>query len=319
MITLERQLPSKIEVLEALLRRLPQTNFQYNYFKDLYNRAKAGFDGEQKVDKEWNEINKHKPYFLLHNLELQKEIGAAHQIDTLYICPHFMLVIEIKNISGRIDLDQTKHQFIRTHEDGTIQGFSNPIDQAKRHVRFLQSLNFQLPIEYAIIIANPSTIIGTVPKNTAILHTTGLQDLISSLTRKYVNTNIAKEKLIPLVNQLLQLHSPSKWKIEIDSNKLRKGIYCKKCNYTSEMRYYRGSWTCENCSYKSREVLLQALNDYRLLISNKISNREFREFINIKSEDTATRLLTKLKLPYEGLSNRYRVYIISDQIDKKIT
>lgn len=314
MIILERALPNKLEVLEALLRRLPENDVDFEYYHDLYKRAKSGFDGEQKVDNEWNEIHKHKNHYLLHNLELRKEIGASHQIDTLYICPHFMVVLEIKNISGRIDFEQSKHQFIRTREDGIIQGFFNPIDQARRHVRLLQSFNFQLPIEYAIVIANPSTIIGAIPKNAPILHASGLQDLINSLTQKYANHHMSKDKLLNIVNKLLQLHSPSKWLLDIDLNKLRKGIYCEKCDYKREMEYSRGAWKCDKCSYESDQVLLQALNDYRLLISNKITNREFRDFINMKSRNIATRILRKLELPFEGPSNKYRVYTIPENI-----
>ncbi|WP_421663880.1 hypothetical protein [Lysinibacillus telephonicus] len=81
MIILAREKPKKLEVLEAILRRLPDNDPNYDYYNDIYFRTKSGYDGEQKVDKEWSQINTHKSHYLLHNLELQN-----HQIDTLYIC-----------------------------------------------------------------------------------------------------------------------------------------------------------------------------------------------------------------------------------------
>jgi len=45
---------------------------------------------------------------------------------------------------------------------------------------------------------------------------------------------------------------------------------------------------------------VEALKDYFLLFDLKITNREFREFAQIKSIDTAKRLLLSANLYYSG-------------------
>ena len=102
-------------------------------------------------------------FFVLHNLMLMNSAQHSHQLDTLFICTNFMLVVEIKNINGRLDFDDITHQCIRTKPDGTVEGFPNALTQTQRHMQFLKviSQNYSLPIEGAVIIANPSAIIAS--------------------------------------------------------------------------------------------------------------------------------------------------------------
>ncbi|WP_185807661.1 nuclease-related domain-containing protein [Lysinibacillus telephonicus] len=304
MIILAREKPKKLEVLEAILRRLPDNDPNYDYYNDIYFRTKSGYDGEQKVDKEWSQINTHKSHYLLHNLELQN-----HQIDTLYICPNFLLILEIKNISGHLDFEYEKHQFLRTRNDGSKEGFYNPIDQVLRHARYLQSFNLKIPIEYAIVISNSSTIIGNTPGNIPIFHASGIHQHIELLTKKYSNYNISPKRLNETVELLIKHHNPRIWRFELETDKLLRGMICDNCNHKQPMKYYHGNWICNNCGKKGKEVLFTGLKDYRLLIDNKIRNKEFRTFFNIPSQDIAARILTRLNLPFEG-NKKGRVYTI---------
>ncbi|MFJ7407801.1 MULTISPECIES: nuclease-related domain-containing protein [unclassified Lysinibacillus] len=51
-----------------------------------------------------------KYFFVLHNLVLANAVKHSHQLDTLFICNHFILVVEIKNISGKLDFDGITYQ-----------------------------------------------------------------------------------------------------------------------------------------------------------------------------------------------------------------
>lgn len=95
-----RSMPDKLSVLEALLRRLPPRDFQYEYFQDMYKRMKIGYEGELRVEREWKEIDIPGKYYLIHDFEAENEQGHSHQIDAIFLCQQFMLLVEIKNISG---------------------------------------------------------------------------------------------------------------------------------------------------------------------------------------------------------------------------
>lgn len=111
MILLDRKTPKSILLMEALLRRLDPNDSDISYFKDSLVRLKFGYEGEQRVDREWFEMPYLAEHYLLMNYEVQNEFGFSHQIDTLLLTKNFLLILEVKNIAGRIDYEELKHQF----------------------------------------------------------------------------------------------------------------------------------------------------------------------------------------------------------------
>ncbi|MEG0450249.1 MAG: nuclease-related domain-containing protein, partial [Lysinibacillus sp.] len=177
MIVLKRKKPEKLIWLEVAHRRVFTDTPDYLRFDEQYRRTAAGLAGEKRVDREWDEIIYENNFHILHDICFQCSEEHTYQIDTLFICSHFLLVIEIKNIVGRIDCDERTHQFTRTKVDGTIEGFPSAIDQVHRHARFLntilKNLNLPLPIECAIVFANSNSILNNKPATTPMFHVTG--------------------------------------------------------------------------------------------------------------------------------------------------
>ncbi|MFJ8234798.1 nuclease-related domain-containing protein [Ureibacillus sp. NPDC094379] len=197
-------------------------------------------------------------FYLYHNYETENEVGHIHQIDSIFLCPHFILLLEIKNIAGRIDFDQNKHQLIRTRLDGTHEGFFNPIDQIERHVKFfrhkLTDWSIELPIEYCIVFTQQSTLIGAVPPNVPIFHVSGLYTRVENLFKKYPIKSISKEQLALIHNKVLTMYSRKHWKPNIETSRFRKGALCKECKGQAGMIYKRGRFICPVCGFKSKEV-----------------------------------------------------------------
>lgn len=312
---LERRKSSKLLSLEAVLRRLPETDREYGYYRDLYYSQKKGYEGEIYVDRLWREMNISAPYFLFHNYETTNHAGNTHQIDTLLLTAHFIWLLEIKNISGRIDIDKLKHQMVRTNHDGSINAFKNPLNQIKRHSDFLhqklREWNIPLPIEPAIIIVNDSTFIGDTPKEIPIFHSSGMQSEIDRLLNKHNAHKIKPSQTDKLQMEVVNSYRRRYWKPKVNSSKLRKGVLCKNCGYKSLMEFEYGSFKCVACKIKSKDAHLEALIDYRYLNSEWISNRELREYLNIPSRDAAKRILIKMNLKYTG-AYKYRKYKIPD-------
>lgn len=221
-----------------------------------------------------------------------------------------MLVLEIKNIHGRLEFDHRTHQCIRTKVDGTVEGFPNALTQVQRHMRFLSGLttHYSLSIEGAVVIANPSTII-THSANTCIpiFHRSGLHAHLHSLFQKHPQRLLSDHQLRQLVQELQRKQQPTEMPMTIAPSRLRHGVLCPKCMYQNCMHFDRGIWKCSYCHYRSREIFAEALQDYRLLISRTITNQQLRAFFYIHSSDAATRLLRKFQFPYSG-TYKNRVY-----------
>lgn len=108
-------------------------------------------------DQIWEEITVPNNALLIHSFETRNEVGKSHQIDTLFVCPHFIFILEIKNISGSIWYEKNKHQLLRRKGNGEVESFQSPLDQVQRHAdlieRIVGRLGYPLPVHKAVVIA----------------------------------------------------------------------------------------------------------------------------------------------------------------------
>ena len=310
-----REKPLKLLWLEALLRRLHERDPELSYYTEQFRRLYAGFAGEQRVDREWHEIICPNTFFVLHNIVLENTAMHFHQVDTIFVCRHFILVVEIKNINGRLDFDGATYQCTRTKSDGTVEGFPNAITQIQRHMQFFKTIfkNYCFPIEGAVIFSNPSAIIANHPNTVPIFHVSGLQSHIQHLFTKYTKPIISDEQLTYFVQQIKARHQPQEVLTHIDSSRFRHGVLCPKCQYKKQMLFYRGVWKCVVCHYVSTEIFAEALLDYQLLVGRSITNGQLRAFFGIDSSDAANRLLRKFHFPSTG-TTKDRVYHLPDNL-----
>ena len=320
MLLMERGISHKQLMLETIIRRMPVTNQDYSYYHELLRRVKAGFAGEQRVDSEWKEFDIPCHYYLFHDVELINVVGSTHQIDTLFICPYFAFVVEIKNIVGRIDFTKENHQFTRTTADGRVDGFKNPFDQVQRHARFLRKLfhkqGIQVPIVHAVISANANMIMTHSLVTQPIFHVSGLAQKLEQFFDQFQEAYLDEKQLRHFAKKLAKMHRPKKWQPNLDWAELRKGVLCPNCAYQNAMRYVYGKWFCETCENTDSHALLIALHDYRLMEGDYISNRQFREFFEVSSTKAAYHNLKSLGFEVIG-GNKNRRYIIPEGVLKQ--
>ena len=250
-------------------------------------------------------------YYLLHNFKVVDEKDFTYQMDTVFLCPYFALVIEIKNIAGRIDYDEDTHQCIRTRPDGVQEGFTNAVDQVMRHATYLgkllKKLDMTMPVEHAVIFSNTKTIIGKTVPYCPMIHVSGLVDFLNGLYKKHRIAHLDHQSLKRASTRLSRLSVEYLPDLKIDRSKLKKGVLCEECDCTCS--YNGRKWMCVNCGVLSKSGYQKALVDYRLLIGETITNATFRSFFGIQEEYIAYYLLRKLKFDSTG-TYRNRKYII---------
>ncbi|MEO4054136.1 nuclease-related domain-containing protein [Solibacillus sp. CAU 1738] len=317
MIILQRKVPENFLVLSSLLRRLHKSKHNYPLYDEQHARIKHGLIGELRIDQTWQELTHPCKHYLFHNYTFLNNSGFSHQIDTLFLCPFFILIAEIKNIHGRIDLQKHHHQFTRTRPDGTIDGFFSPHDQLQRHHRNLQQLltmhDFSIPIESIIVLASTKTIIGEFQSDIPIIHASGLQAHVDKLYKKHNTAVLEVQEVQQLVGLLLQLHQSKPYQIKFKHEQVIKGVLCSQCFCKKPMNYYHGTWHCTYCGWKDKRIFLETLQDYRLLFGPKITNEQLRDFCFLECNQQAKHLFRRWKLPSEG-ANKGRSYIIPDDI-----
>lgn len=316
MILKQRSEPPEIRQLESLLQRVPSVHPLSTHWTEQLRRMTAGFHGELRVDSLFYEIPIDCPHYFIQDLFIQKP-KSSHQIDTVLVTSRFLLLLEIKSISGELNFDPQLRQFSRTNKDGSVDGMRNPDDQLRRHEKwvqqFLESQKVSLPVIGAIVFTYPSSIVQSRPKNRIIIQSSGLPFLVDQILAKYPVEILTARKTRQLAVKLLEMHSERALRDVDVAVELRKGVLCGGCSGV-RMTYRYKKWTCPDCLKVDPHAHLRTLEQYRMLVKPLISNREFRDFTGIESVSVASKLLTDSKMNFQG-SFKDRVYLIPESFD----
>ncbi|MGN7479369.1 nuclease-related domain-containing protein [Solibacillus silvestris] len=306
--------------VEALVSRLLIDDGDFPHIQDEYYRMQAGIVGEEKLQRTLADYHFKEDAKVLYNFECINDKGFSHQIDALILTTRFLLIVEVKQISGTLFYKPAFHEFSRQTEEGILENFPNPFDQAFRHQLFLsnwlENWGIQLPVLFIVVNANIRTKLDQSLNNSPIIHLSGMPQFLEELYKKYEMVNV---DLNDLANKLsaLSCRLPPRRKVKVGIHRLRNGVLCEKCHFQHVMRYNRGLWVCLQCGEKSKDAIFLALHQYRILISNRITNRELRAFVGIECKAVASKLLNRLQLEQFG-SGRGVYYLIPENISGQI-
>ncbi|MDM5225400.1 nuclease-related domain-containing protein [Cytobacillus sp. NJ13] len=101
------------------------------------------------------------------------------------------MILEVKNWNGTIIFEPEFHQLIRIHNEKE-EAFHDPISQAEHQSRQLKkwlaaNAFLDIPIEFAVIISSPSTIIKSPSKQTSkkVMHAHRFLSNLNSIKKSY--------------------------------------------------------------------------------------------------------------------------------------
>jgi len=325
LIVKEREIPIRLQKLEALFKRLPKNHpIRPQIEGELLKRWK-GYKGEQSVDFYLNKLPQ-KEYMIFHNIRL-KNGHYYFQIDTLILTPYFALILEVKNISGTLSFESTFNQMIQTTPNGE-NGYQNPIEQARQQCeelkKWLENRKILISIDFFVIISKPTTLLkADLTKShllQKLLHVQYLLNGIEKTKRIYQKQLINGKEMRKIARMILKEDTQETVDIlnfyNLTGKDISKGVICSKCS-TNPMIFHYGKWNCLNCEYRDPDAHYEAIADYFLLFNDTpISNKQFREFLQIPSSFTANRLLKSMKLPHTG-TNKGRRYFSIDKNPRK--
>ena len=295
---------------KCLLRRLPKTHAHYSTLQEEFSRLDAGLAGEQRVAREMLDIPYN--YVWLKNFQCLSPQNTPHQIDFIILCPHFAVVLEVKNMSGHLFFQPESKEFYRARLDGQVDFFRSPFDQAIRHQQLLEQLfemwNTPLPVTYAVVSTNTNSRIGTTFEDLPIFHVSYLRIFLSKLLKRHPPMNIDVIKLKEKLQSYSVVFPPRKL---VNNSDLLTGVLCSVCH--AKMTFSHGVAICTVCNHRTRNGILETLRDYYYLVDTTISNREFRWFSEIYSKARASKTLLRLPLKTTG-NHRSTRYIIPENL-----
>jgi ribosomal protein S27AE len=309
----------KMKKLKVILRRLSPHFPMRKEIEDEVARSNAGYRGEKSLDYHL-EILPNENCYILHDLRLPHGT-QFFQIDVLIITPHFLLIIEVKNMAGTLHFDQEFNQLIRINNE-MEETYPSPISQIYRQ-KFLFSewlkkhLSHTIPIESLVVISNPHTRILATPEthdlSQRVIHSNHLLANFHMFNKIHKKEILTKREIKKLSRLLLKEHTYTNPDILQQYNILEKdilkGVFCPKCD-TLPMIRNKKKWYCSNCRFYSKDAHVQALRDFAILFGPIISNSQCCNFLQISSSNVAQYILTSLQFPTSG-TNRGRKYQIS--------
>lgn len=306
----ERTKPLILLILEALLRRLPNSHQKYQQILDECGRRQAGYIGEKSLDYYYRDLP-HQKYMILHDLNLP-DGDYNCQIDTLLLTPEFALAIDVKNMAGKLIFDTDNEQFIQIN-NGNEKGYPYPIAQAERHQKYLQRLlaahHFPpVPVLYLVVIGNGYTSYAVTGKNAHkvkphVCKSDVFLNKIDHLEKQYSKPLLTSKDLRKLCRLLVKMNTlPTRYvlkKYGIQKSDLITGVHCPSSSNHLLIRKNQ-NWYCPSCETFSKDAHINALKDYFLLFGPTITNKQFREFARLKSRDVAKRILLSCNLQCLG-------------------
>lgn len=309
LIVKKRDKPLYLMQLQSLNRRLLANHDRKPEIELAKIRELTGLKGERTLDFPLSFLDPNK-YRILHQLRLHDQQGYF-QIDSLVLQQNFILILEVKNWFGTIVFGPN-HQVKRIDDIEKEEGFPNPVKQAKLQQHRLQRwirahYSLKLPIIYLVVIAKPSTLIerastkDNIPNH--VIYSNQLVFEINKLEKRFNDQYISIDELNLIAQKLKQAHVPKSNNVlknfNIDQTQLIKGVACPRCKRTPMNRIYK-KWLCNFCKNESTNAHIEAINDYLLLISNKVTNSQMREFLLIESPYVMKYLLKKASFNYSG-------------------
>ncbi|MFD1020789.1 nuclease-related domain-containing protein [Thalassobacillus hwangdonensis] len=309
--------PVFLEQLEVLKKRIPTAQPKREEIIDTHARISAGYAGEKALYSLLSKLPLDVDSRILFDLRLPLYENFHFQLDAVLLTKRYVLIFEVKNISGTSFLDGIHRQLIRDKE-GIQSGLPDPVSQAERHrihlSEWLLHHHFpSLPIDSLVVFTNRTSVIKSSPDYAdARLKTTRIENLAASIKQIHAthhNKAINSDDINRLTQLFLTHHSPYDPNIlerfSLTKEEIQIGVSCPSCGVIPMIRLY-GKWSCKHCNETSKVAHQAAFNDYKLLFSKKICNKDARDFLLVQSRNTVKRLLSDMNLRSAGAKkNRY--------------
>ncbi|MGM0838549.1 MAG: nuclease-related domain-containing protein [Bacillota bacterium] len=312
MIKKHRNISYQLRVLKALTRRVRKDHWRYPDIVKEHGIKQAGYKGEQSLDYYFNLLPKSDlPFSIFQDLRLPHSKESFFQMDYTILHPNFTLILEVKNYKGTLTFDPKFQQVIQEVENNPILSLPDPILQVKMQemklIQWMKSKNLPiLPIERLVVMANPKAVIKVHSHHSLVerqvIKAAALHDRVQNYLKKYPTQILNKKDFKRISSLFIKENTPSEIspviQFGIIPSDIVPGVFCQRCIITTPMTWHHGKWLCKHCSFVSLNAHLPALEDYALLISPTINNKELRRYLLLDQPHTARRIIQSTGAEY---------------------
>ncbi|MFD1030455.1 nuclease-related domain-containing protein [Metaplanococcus flavidus] len=303
------------ECLRLLMERLPAGHSQQVYLQKELHRYEAGVRGEQRLHDKMIEFHWHEPYELLWDTGLRLDDWKV-QIDGLLVTPRCLIIIDSKNISGKIHFDGSTQECYRFNNEGEKWVFDDPRVQLAKHVRFLElwldKRKIPHPPIFGVAVFTPKHCeFISKPAGLNICKTYQVVETVYRILESQKTT--ADSPKPHRIRRVIESNShpyerpPLCDYYRIDPRELKTGVKCVECRGIAVERINK-VWRCIVCGHRNKDAHKLVLQEYFELIGSEIDTKEFGRFTGVESRYTIYRMLSGAGLKIKG-AKKNRKYL----------
>lgn len=305
--------------LSSLIGRLPAIHVQRNYLEGKLHRTVAGIRGEERMRQRFVEFQPDEEVHALWDIGLA--IGSwKTQFDGIVLTKRGAIVIDSKNISGKLHFDDKTGEFYRFDNNDVKEVFEDPRIQLNKNIRFLSKWftrkKIHLPVSGLIVFTPKSCEFIARPKGKHLCKVYQMPEYLFQILKAFPleaePLNLPKIKKQIISAHVPYLRTPLSDKYYIEASEIRRGVQCTAC-LAYGMKRIKKSWQCPTCCHRDRQAHHFALREYFSLIDEHITNQGFREWCGMESRSVATRLLAQFDLEIAGES-KARKYSLKKRV-----
>lgn len=154
----DRNYPLFLYATERILQRMTDQTPKYSDALAEMTNMRYGYEGELRADQMLRRAHLPKGSRILRDLTVRVLGEDSVQIDTLVITIQFAFILEVKNISCTLELEQQPALLKRTAQDGKVSYFQSSFVQLNFAVDtltyWLLTQNIQIPVVGAVCLAS---------------------------------------------------------------------------------------------------------------------------------------------------------------------
>ncbi|WP_240611940.1 nuclease-related domain-containing protein [Planococcus halotolerans] len=300
------ELLSADEALCSLIGRLPAVHPQRHYLAGEQRQIAAGIRGEDRMRKHFVEFHPQEEFHILWDVSLAMGDWKI-QMDGLLLTEGCAIIMDSKNISGKIHFDEQTGEFYRFDDDNVKSVMKDPRIQLNKNIRFLSAWfelkKIKLPVSGLIIFTPKSCEFIVRPKSKHLCKVYQMPEYLLQILKAFP-LEAEPPKLPKIKKQIIGAHSPYLrtplcGKYYIEASEIRRGIQCTECREYG-MKRIKKSWQCPGFGHRDRQAHKFALSEYFSLVDTHITNQAFREWCGVESRSVAKRLLAQFDLENSG-------------------
>ena len=289
------EIPIPLLRLLAYKRNLPPKHPAHVKLNDEIAPYSSGHFGEKTIDYYINLIP-NQTFSAIHTLRIPVNF-KYFQMDTLLKTNKFLIIVEVKNHTGDIEID---HDFGTMTQNGT-KSFQDPISQVENQTIQLKTwlrLNGYppIPIENLVVFTNRNVRLirtGTQEIDPRIISGYRLTSKLQEILNKYEHAP-SYPQMNKIITHLKKANEPldSKLmnKIGLTIKDLAPGVKCPQCSFSIMKRIY-GNWLCPTCKHTDKQAHVYQIKDYYLIFGPTITNSQARYWLNHDSPYTIRDIL----------------------------